>query len=135
MLNFGAQPDLLGPLTAAQRAIQAALLLQPEVPYNFAAFLAIDHDVDAERLMVACESAATRFGTPCVRLSLHDNAEPVFMVDRSFPETLLCIDLRAEADPLAAARSWMNSDYRQPVDLFGDRLTDFALLRITDNLS
>ena len=29
----------------------------------------------------------------------------------------------------------MNNDYRQPIDLFRDRLTDLALLRITDNLS
>ena len=29
----------------------------------------------------------------------------------------------------------MDEDYRQPVDLFHDRLTNFALLRITDNLS
>src|SRR5271168_3175354 len=134
MLNYGAQPDMLGSLTAAQRSIWAAQQLRPEVPYNFAAFLAIDHDVDADRLMVACESAATRFGTPCARLSL-DDGEPVFIVDRSFPQTLRCIDLRAERDPVAAARSWMNNDYRHPVDLVRDRLTEFALLRITDNLS
>ncbi|MBO0884677.1 MAG: hypothetical protein J2P17_30960, partial [Mycobacterium sp.] len=134
MLNYGAQPDVLGSLTAAQRSIWAAQLLQPEVPYNFAGFLEVDHHVDAERLMVACESAATRFGTPCARLSLVDG-EPVFIVDRSFPETLHCVDLRAEGDPVAAAYSWMNNDYRQPVDLFRDRLTNFALLRITENLS
>ena len=29
----------------------------------------------------------------------------------------------------------MNNDYRQPIDLLRDRLTDLALLRITDNLS
>ena len=68
VLNYGAQPDMVGSLTAAQRSIWAAQQLRPEVPYNFAGFLAIDHDVDAERLLVACESAATRFGTPCVRL-------------------------------------------------------------------
>ncbi|MDT7768861.1 MAG: hypothetical protein QOI30_1869 [Mycobacterium sp.] len=134
MLNYGTQPDVLGSLTAAQRSIWAAQQLQPDVPYNFAVFFAIDHDVDAERLMVACESAATRFGTPCARLSL-DDGEPVFIVDRSFPKKLRCIDLRAEDDPVAAARSWMNDDYRQPIDLVRDRLTNFALLRITDNLS
>ena len=134
MLNYGAQPDRLGPLTTAQRSIWAAQQLLPEVPYNFAAFLAIDHDVDAERLMVACEAAAARFGTPCARLSVVDG-EPVFIVDRSFPQTVLCIDLCAECDPVAAAHSWMNNDYRQPIDLVRDRLTNFALLRITDNLS
>ncbi|MBO0882097.1 MAG: hypothetical protein J2P17_17505, partial [Mycobacterium sp.] len=136
MLNYGAQPDMLGSLTAAQRAIWAAQQLQPEVPYNFAAFLAIDHDVDAEKLMAACESAATRFGTPCARLSL-DDGEPTFMVDRSLLEAdiLRCIDLRAESDPGAAARSWMDNDYRQPIDLRSDRLTNFVLLRITDSLS
>ena len=86
MLNYGTQPDMLGSLTAAQRSIWAAQQLLPEVPYNFAAFFAIDHDVDAERLIVACEAAATRFGTPCARLSL-DDGEPVFIVDRSFPQT------------------------------------------------
>ncbi|MDT7762256.1 MAG: hypothetical protein QOC63_1676, partial [Mycobacterium sp.] len=134
MLSYGTQADVLGSLTAAQRSIWAAQQLRPEVPYNFAVFFAIDHDVDAERLMVACESAATRFGTPCARLSL-DDGEPVFIVDRSFPKKLRCIDLRAEDDPVAAARSWMNDDYRQPIDLVRDRLTNFALLRITDNLS
>src|SRR5271168_1228360 len=135
MLNYGAQPDMLGSLTAAQRSIWAAQQLRPEVPYNFAAFLAIDHDVDAERLMVACEAAATRFGTPCARLSLADG-EPVFIVDRSLlrTEIVRCIDLRAECDPVAAASSWMNNDYRRPMDLVRDRLTNFALLRITDNL-
>ena len=125
---------MLGSLTAAQRSIWAAQQLRPEVPYNFAAFVAIDHDVDAERLAVACQSAAARFGTPCARLSLHDG-EPVFIVDRSFPQTLRSIDLRAECDPVAAAISWMKNDYHQPIDLVRDRLTDFALLRITDNLS
>ncbi|WP_157163564.1 non-ribosomal peptide synthetase, partial [Nocardia aobensis] len=134
MLNYGAQLEVLGSLTAAQRSIWAAQQLRPEVPYNVAVFLTIDHDVDAERLMVACESAATRFGTPCARLSL-DDGEPVFLVDRSFPHTLRCIDLRAEHDPESAARDWMDNDYRRPIDVARDRLTDFALLRIADELS
>ena len=134
MLNYGTQPEMLGSLTAAQRSIWAAQQLRPEVPYNFAVFLAIDHDVDAERLMMACESAAARFGTPCARLSL-DDGEPVFIVDRELPQTVRCIDLRAEDDPVAAARSWMNNDYHRPIDLFRDQLTDLALLRIADNLS
>jgi Condensation domain len=134
MLNYGTQPEMLGSLTAAQRSIWAAQQLRPEVPYNFAAFLEIDHDVDIERLSVACEAAAARFGTPCARLSL-DDGEPVFIVDRSFPETLRCIDLRTECDPVGAAGRWMNNDYRRPIDLVRDRLSDFALLRITDNLS
>ncbi|WP_261861265.1 condensation domain-containing protein, partial [Mycobacterium montefiorense] len=90
--------------------------------------------VDSERLSVAYRAAATRFGTPCARLALRDG-EPVFVVDRSVPETVRCIDLRAECDPVAAAHQWMNNDCRQPLDLFRDRLTEFALLRITDNLS
>ncbi len=134
MLNYGAQPDRLGALTAAQRSIWAAQQLQPEVPYNIAVFLAIDHDVDVERLMAACEATATRFGTPCARLAV-DDGEPIFVVDRSFPQTMRCIDLRAERDPLAAASTWMKDDYRQPIDLVRDRLTEFALLRITENLS
>src|ERR1700722_3605330 len=143
MLNYGTQPDVLGSLTAAQRSIWAAQQLLPEVPFNFAAYVAIDHDVDAERLTVACESAATRFGTPCARLS-PDDGEPAFIVDRALPQThssegaaevLRCVDLRAEDDPVAAARSWMNNDYRRPIDLFRDQLTNLALLRITDNLS
>ncbi|MCV7164533.1 condensation domain-containing protein [Mycobacterium stomatepiae] len=135
MLDFGTHPDVLGPLTAAQWSIWAAQQLQPEVPYNFAGYVAIDHFVDLERLSVACQAAAARFGTPCARLALDDNGEPVFMVDRSFPQTAHCIDFRAEHDPRAAARSWMESEYRQPIDLLRDRLTEFALLRITDNLS
>lgn len=134
MLNYGNQPDTLGPLTAAQRSIWAAQQLRPEVPYNFAGFLAIDHDVDADRLMVACEAAAARFGTPCARVSLVDG-EPVFVVDRSFPQSMLCIDLRAETGPVEAARDWMDLDYRQPIDLVNDRLTNFALLRIADDMS
>ncbi|OBA84205.1 hypothetical protein A9W99_05220 [Mycobacterium sp. 1164966.3] len=136
MLNYGTQPDTLGSLTAAQRSIWAAQQLRPEVPYNFAAFLAIHHNVDADRLVVACESAATRFGTPCARLSL-DGGEPVFIVDRSLPQTGItqCIDLRTEQDPVTAARSWMDNDYRRPIDLVRDRLTNFTLLRISDNLS
>src|SRR6476661_6243595 len=123
MLNYGTQPDMLGSLTAAQRSIWAAQQLVPEVPFNIAGFMALDHDVDADRLTVACESAAARFGTPCARISL-DDGEPVFMVDRSLPHTVRCIDLRAESDPVAAASSWMNNDYRQPIDLLRDRLTD-----------
>jgi len=135
MLNYGSQPDVLGPLTAAQRAIWAAQQLRPEIPYNFAGYLAIDHHVDAEKLMVACESAVARYGTACARLSLDDGGEPVFVVDRSFPQALCCVDLRAESEPVAAARNWMENDYCRPVDLLGDRLTHFALLRITDDLS
>ncbi|WP_231975921.1 condensation domain-containing protein, partial [Mycobacterium sp. E2462] len=133
MLDYGTQPDVLGPLTAAQRSIWAAQQLRPEVPYNFAAFLAIDHHVDAERLMRACEAAATRFGSPCTRVAV-DGGEPVFMVDRSFPNTLHCRDFRGEDDPVTAARAWMNAEYRRPVDLGRDRLTEFALLRVADEL-
>lgn len=135
MLNFGTQSDVLGPLTAAQRSMWAAQQLQPGVPYNFAGYFAIDHFVDVERLSVACRAAAARFGTPCARLALGDDGEPVFMVDRSFRQTARSIDFRAECDPVAAAHRWMNNEYRQPVDLFRDRLTDFALLRISDEMS
>ncbi|ORA09993.1 amino acid adenylation domain-containing protein [Mycobacterium arosiense] len=133
MLNYGTQPDLLGPLTVAQRALWAAQELRPEVPINFAGFLAIDHDVDAEKLMAACESAATRFGSPCARVALVDG-QPVFVLDHSLPRTLNTLDLRAEPDPVAAARAWMDEDYRRPVDLVRDRLTNFMLLRIADGL-
>ncbi|WP_406816722.1 amino acid adenylation domain-containing protein [Mycobacterium sp. M23085] len=133
MLNYGTQPDLLGSLTVAQRSIWAAQELRPEVPFNFAGFLAIDHDVHAEKLMAACESAATRFGSPCARVALVDG-EPVFVLDHSLPQTLNTLDLRAEPDPVAAARAWMDEDYRRPVDLVGDRLTNFMLLRIADGL-
>jgi hypothetical protein len=112
MLNYGTQTEVLGPLTAAQRSIWVAQQLRPEVPYNFAGFVTINHDVDAERLMVACESMAARFGTPCARLALEDG-EPVFVVDRSFPQTMHCIDLRAEPDAAAAARRWMDEEYRR----------------------
>ncbi|MDM4141091.1 MULTISPECIES: non-ribosomal peptide synthetase [Mycobacterium] len=134
MLNYGTQNDLLGPLTAAQRSIWTAQLLQPEVSYNFAGYVVIDHDVDAERLSDACQAATSRFGTPCARPSL-DDGELVFIVDRSLPQTLRCIDLRTERDPVAAARGWMQDDYRRPFDPLRDRLCDLALLRITDELS
>ncbi|GAB1816263.1 condensation domain-containing protein, partial [Mycobacterium sp. MUNTM1] len=134
MLNYGTQPDLLGPLTVAQRAIWAAQELRPEVPFNFAGFLELDHDVDAEKLMAACESAATRFGSPCARVALVDD-EPVFVLDHSIPQTLNTLDLRAEPDPVAAARAWMDEDYRRPIDLVHDGLTNFMLMRIADGLS
>ncbi|QCH24464.1 non-ribosomal peptide synthetase [Mycobacteroides salmoniphilum] len=134
MLNYGTQSDVLGPLTAAQRSIWVAQQLRPEVPYNFAGFVTIDHDVDAEKLMVACESMAARFGTPCARLSIEDG-EPVFVVDRAFPETMPCIDMRAERDAVAAARRWMDEEYRRPIDLLSERLTYFALLRVADDVS
>ena len=134
MLNYGTQPDVLGPLTVAQRSIWAAQQLRPEVPYNFAGFLEIDHHVDADRLLVACQSMAARFGTPCARLAIEDG-EPVFVVDREFPESMHCLDFREESDPEAAARRWMDEEYRRPVDLLSDRLTHFALLRIADGLS
>ncbi|WP_231986682.1 condensation domain-containing protein, partial [Mycobacterium sp. 852002-40037_SCH5390672] len=134
MLNYGTQQDILGPLTAAQRSIWTAQLLQPEVSYNFAGYVVIDHDVDGEKLTEACKAATRRFGTPCARPSLEDG-EPVFIVDRSIPQTLRCIDLRVERDPVAAAGRWMKNDYRQPFNALRDRLCDLALLRITDNLS
>ncbi|MHA7653876.1 condensation domain-containing protein, partial [Mycobacterium sp. ML4] len=137
MLNYGTQPDMLGSLTAGQRSMWAVQQLQPEVPYAVAGFLAIDHHVDVERLTMACEAAAARFGTQCARLSLVDG-EPVFIVDRLLPQnlrSLRCIDLRAASDPVAAAHSWMNNNYHQPIDLVRDQLTDLALLRISDNLS
>ncbi|WP_264956454.1 condensation domain-containing protein, partial [Mycobacterium kiyosense] len=137
MLNYGTQPDMLGSLTAGQRSMWALQQLRPEVPYNIAGFLAIDHHVDVERLTTACEAAAAWFGTQCARLRLVDG-EPVFVVDRLLPQKLRplrCIDMRAESDPVAAAHLWMNNNYRQPIDLACDQLTDIALLRITDNLS
>ncbi|WP_419678089.1 amino acid adenylation domain-containing protein [Mycobacterium avium] len=63
------------------------------------------------------------------------DGEPVFVLDHSIPQTLNTLDLRVEPDPVAAARSWMDEDYRRPVDLVRDRLTNFVLLRIADGLS
>src|ERR1700756_3809644 len=122
----------MGPLTTGQRSIWLAQQVWPDVPYNIALYLEINHNVDVDRLSSACESAAAHFGTAFARVDT-SNVEPVFIADSTRSPRFLCIDLRDSADPRGEAIRWMESDYRKPVDVATDELLAFVLFRVADD--
>jgi hypothetical protein len=129
MLDRRYQPDVLGSLNAAQPSIWAAPTTPRPKSLTLCRFCGDRSRCRRREVAVACEAAAARLGRPCARLP----SNRVFIADRALPQTgmLRFIDVRAGCVPVAAASSWIDNDYRQPIHLVRDRLTEFALLRIT----
>ncbi|HET9380119.1 MAG TPA: condensation domain-containing protein, partial [Streptomyces sp.] len=121
------------PMSAAQRDIWMAHGLDSSgCRYNIGEYREITGSLDAGLVAccwyrLACETDALRVrgvgadedGTPWVEV----HAKPV-------GRSLQMIDVSEEADPVAAARAWMDTELARPYDLEHDWLTRHALLRV-----
>lgn len=125
------QPAGAFPLSAAQRGIWFAQHLAGDTPVNIAQYVDITGDLDLDALESAARAVGREFGTGFLRI-LEEDGHPFQTVVHT-GERLTVVDLRGEADPVAAARDWMERDYTAPVDMCTDRLAVTAVLRVGDN--
>ncbi|MFQ6329831.1 amino acid adenylation domain-containing protein [Nocardia sp. CWNU-33] len=120
------------PLSAAQRGIWFAQQIAGSVPISMAQYIESIGDIDLEAMIAASCRAGREFGTGYLRLIEIDGI-PYQAVDPTMETEQAIIDLRAEPDPMRAAREWMHADYTAPLDLLHDRLVKGAGLRIGDD--
>ncbi|HQV17610.1 MAG TPA: condensation domain-containing protein [Gordonia sp. (in: high G+C Gram-positive bacteria)] len=146
-LQAGGEPDGLAPaadryvpLSAAQRSIWFAQQLAPGTAFSIAQYVDVSGELDTYLLTDAGRQVAREFGTGMVRLvpasivADGDNptGAPFQAIDDEARVEFIDLDLRTESDPEAAARAWMDDEFRGPLDLFADRLLVSVTLRIAD---
>ncbi|GED99411.1 non-ribosomal peptide synthetase [Gordonia crocea] len=128
------QPDALLPLTAPQRGIWFAEDLTSDYSVNIAHFVDIHHgpgDLDIDLLLECSQDVIDLMGAFKVRFTLVDGV-PMQYADPDYPPVTVVHDFRDRDDADAAARAWMEADYRRPVDILADPLLIVACLRISD---
>ncbi|WP_406233444.1 amino acid adenylation domain-containing protein [Nocardia sp. NBC_01009] len=119
------------PLSPAQLGIWYAQHMDPQVPINIAQYVDIRGDLDLAVAEQATLDAANESGSFFLRIVERDG-EPMQTLDPSQDTTLTYIDLRGEADPVAAAAEWMRAEYSRPLNIVNDRLMRGAALRVED---
>ncbi|WP_194838156.1 non-ribosomal peptide synthetase [Nocardia sp. XZ_19_369] len=127
--EFSAQPFALSP---AQTALWYAQRIRPDVPLTIAQYVEIHGDLDVGRLLYAIERFGAETQVGHVRL-LEIDGIPHQRVDTARRPGWARLDLRAEADPKAAALRWMNEHASSPIDLEHDPLTTNVVLRTGDS--
>ncbi|MFC3962613.1 non-ribosomal peptide synthase/polyketide synthase [Nocardia jiangsuensis] len=122
----GTEPFALAP---AQLGVWYAQLLEPEVPINVAQYVDVAGELDPELLQEATRVAAAEYESALVRIGERDGV-PFQVVDPTLNVDIPVVDLRGQADPVAAGHAWMRADAARPVDLLADRLFAGAALRV-----
>ncbi|WP_369166895.1 amino acid adenylation domain-containing protein [Streptomyces sp. R28] len=118
------------PLTAAQQGVWVAQRLAPDSPlYTCGIYYDVPGPVDRALLTRAVEQAVAE--TEALRVRFHEDGETARQtVDPSVTGELEYLDLSGEADPVGAARAWIDADQARPVPVTGDRLFRHTLLRL-----
>jgi len=122
------EPEL--PLLAGQTAAWLDARSFPNKPvYTTGQAVAIASDIDRERFAAALALAVDECDALRVRLRLD---RPTAQRETGAPglAALPLVDLTAEDDPEAAARRWMEAEFRRPFRLDDFPLCRFALLRL-----
>jgi amino acid adenylation domain-containing protein/non-ribosomal peptide synthase protein (TIGR01720 family) len=119
------------PLTAAQFGLWLAQRLDPDNPtYNLAEYVDLTGPVDPVSFEAALRRVVADTEALRARVAEPTPGAPVLLVDPTVDWSLTVLDLRAEADPEAAARAWMRADAVVPVDPATAPLFRYALLRL-----
>ncbi|WHU48367.1 amino acid adenylation domain-containing protein [Gordonia sp. L191] len=132
------------PMTAAQRGIYYAQLLEPEVPMSVAAFAEFHDAVDADLMCRAVAATSVETESGLITLVSPDavghagesgdgepqDGEPQVLVDHTRTIPLHRRDFSAADDPRAAALAWIDEHRSQPTDLFSDPLLETYLLEL-----
>ena len=126
------QNDAMRPLSAAQLGIWCA---QPcdtaRSDLNLAGHYAIDCAFYPNLFIRVCRQLVAEFDV--YRLAFFDTPEgPCQHVRDALAWSPVIRDLHDESDPEVAAKVWMQADLSQKVDVIGERLFTFALLRVAD---
>ncbi|MFD4904904.1 amino acid adenylation domain-containing protein [Kitasatospora purpeofusca] len=133
------------PLLATQAAIWYAQALDPDSPvYNTGDAVEITGPLDAGLFESALRRTVDEADALSAVVLAHDPADaegtepdadpaPRQRLAPGRPWTLHHLDLRAEADPEAAAESWMRADLARPVDLAEGPLFTQALIRLAED--
>ncbi|MFB8202010.1 amino acid adenylation domain-containing protein [Kitasatospora purpeofusca] len=135
------------PLLATQAAIWYAQALDPDSPvYNTGDAVEITGPLDAGLFESALRRTVDEADALSAVVVTRDSADadgpdggedtdpaPRQRLTPGRPWTLHHLDLRAEADPEAAAEAWMRADLARPVDLTEGPLFTQALIRLAED--
>lgn len=126
------EPNTGHPLSPAQSGIWYAQQLDPASPiYNCGDYVEIAGPVDPARFADAARRTVAEVDALRLRCTVVDGEPRQFSTtDPAEPPSFL--DVRAEADPLGAARAWMSRDMATPVDLCAGPLFTQALFAVAD---
>jgi amino acid adenylation domain-containing protein len=120
-------------LTRAQRGIWFAQLLDPRSPaLNIGLYAEIFGNIDTAAFAVAMRRTVAEYDAYHLRFDGPDQ-EPWRYQELPADWPLPVVDLRAVADPHAAALAWMHADLDQPADLRSGNLFATALLRVAND--
>lgn len=119
----------VSPLSPAQAGIWFAQRMRPDQPVVIAQYTAIDGQVDEGVLRASASAAARECGLTGARVSDLDG-RPYLVSDPAGELPTTVVDLRAAADPRAAAHEWMRAARLRPVDLHQGPLASSVILRL-----
>ena len=122
-------------LTAAQRGMWFAEHLSGDHSVNLAHYLDIRYipgELDHDLLARCNEETGKVVESPYLRLVDSDGI-PGQIIDVDYDQHVDIVDLRSEANPVAAAMTWMRAEYMRPINLLTDQLIVIALLRVADD--
>ncbi|GGC77018.1 non-ribosomal peptide synthase/polyketide synthase [Hoyosella rhizosphaerae] len=120
------------PLSAAQYSMWMSHQLSPETPIAIAQFVEVFGDVQRDQLSAAILQAGRELGSGYLRIIDTESGEPRQLVDPTLEQRLEFLDVSSEADPEAAAREWMRSEYSTPIDITAGALGRSVLLKLAD---
>ncbi|MBY6366097.1 non-ribosomal peptide synthetase [Rhodococcoides corynebacterioides] len=118
------------PLSPAQTGLWYAQKLAPEVPLTVAQYVDVAGPLDADLVGEVAATVGAELQSGCIRV-VEVDGRPHQVVDTESVHTRR-LDLRGEADPVAAAHRWMRQEMHTPVDVERDALTVNVLLRVGD---
>ncbi|WP_242586311.1 condensation domain-containing protein [Streptomyces sp. MST-110588] len=123
------------PLTAAQSSVWYAQQMNPQnTIFNTGEFLEISGPVDAALFEEALRRVVDEAETLRLRfLPAEDGPVARIVSAGDLDWSLHVVDVSAEPNPWAAARSWMAEDFARPLDTERDQLFLFALLKLADD--
>ncbi|MGW4354475.1 amino acid adenylation domain-containing protein, partial [Nocardia sp. NPDC004582] len=119
------------PLGPAQIGLWYAQLLAPEVPLNLVQYVDIEGDFDVDLLLRVVTDGVSIWRTPQLRFTEIDG-QPHQYIDPTAGHDTVLMDLRSEADPIAAAHEWMRVQIVEPIDLLTGKLFAPTLIRVAD---
>ena len=117
------------PLSAGQLGFWVAQQLDPQnAVFNIGAYLEIHGPIDLAAFEAALRQVILE--TEALRIQLVERAgEPRQIIAAPAEWSLPFFDVSGEADPAAAALSWMSADIQRPTDLLRGPLFAFALFK------
>ncbi|MGW6425300.1 amino acid adenylation domain-containing protein [Nocardia sp. NPDC055053] len=117
------------PLSPAQLGLWYAQQLDPAVPLYEAQYIDMRGPLDIDLLIAVSQQVSREFESGQLRL-VDTGDGPYQVVDRRIELAVSYLDFSAAADPESEAMRWMRADVEAPIDLVGDPMGMFALIRI-----